>query len=167
VGHKPDELDVHGSYSTEKDYTESPGALDTEFVGRGWQISNDRQTTAPGRDYCKGDYSVSVSYGGTQYTVWLTWGNATECRTVRGGARLALNLVQLLFPLGFSVSWGIYALILGRAVWTMNEEELKRAMSEINGPSGVEETQSESILTFLLSVVVFSLSSYAILTLNW
>jgi len=35
VGHAPDALYVHGSYSTEKDYSESPESLDTEFIRQG------------------------------------------------------------------------------------------------------------------------------------
>lgn len=168
VGHKPDEVYVHAGYSTDKDYSDHPESLDAAFLGRGWQVSSDRQITAPGRDYCKGDYSASVTYYGAQYTVWLTYGNATECKSVRGGARLVLTLVQLLFPLAGALSWVIYALIIGRAAWTMNEEELEWAMGEIvDGPSGIGGTQVESVVIFLLSMAVFALSIYAIVTLNW
>ena len=140
VLHKPDFVAVNGSdYLTEKDYSGSPESLDAEFIKRGWQISNDRQTSAPGRDYCKNDYSASVDYYGsqyggyygTQYTVYLFWGNGPHCRTTQGGARLVLNLIQLLFPLGAAISWAIYAVIIGRATWTLKKTDFNEAMNGI------------------------------------
>ncbi len=166
---KQDYFNVNGRYATNKSYDEIHTYFYTQFSQMGWQYGTDRDVFVDGlvTDYCKGDYTASIYYGIGQYEISLTWGNWIHCYTVRGGARLLLALVQLLFPLGGSISWGIYAFIIGWAISTMDREEFEFAMGEIVKNPSVGKAKVESLGILFLSILIFLLSIYEMLSLNW
>ncbi len=133
---KEDFFNVTGSYATNKNLKETLAYFNAQFSQLGWQFGgDDYYYSETDTYYCKGDYTVSISFSNVAVRPWnyainLYWGNSNHCQTTRGGARVLLASVPLLFLLGGSISWAIYAFIIGRATWMMDREEFELGVAK-------------------------------------
>jgi hypothetical protein len=174
VINKKSHVSIINEYVTSLNQKEVFEYYDQELIGKGWQYLSQVNEEDEKKKYCKTYITATIKYYAkkkpTSYTIWLDYGTTSDCEKKKGGGIDLITYYYSWFLFYFSVSWSIYAIIIGMASWRMKRRQFLAFVGSISrGLTGIGKTRIISAVILYVCLIFIVFSSYQIITflINW